>query len=101
MAESGTADSFLESWGRFGMMRAFISVTHSRENTVSPTLVATESSIGRGSFDMASKGAAAQQCLHRNPVASDIAGTVVYLASDLSAFVTGQTLAVDGGLDLL
>lgn len=72
-----------------------------RVNTVSPTLVATESSIGRGSFELASKGAAAQQCLHRNPVADDIAGTVVYLASDLSSFVTGQTVAVDGGLDLL
>jgi NAD(P)-dependent dehydrogenase (short-subunit alcohol dehydrogenase family) len=72
-----------------------------RVNTVSPTLIATESSIGRGSFELASKGAAAQQCLHRNPVADDIAGTVLYLASDLSSFVTGQTLAVDGGLDLL
>jgi NAD(P)-dependent dehydrogenase (short-subunit alcohol dehydrogenase family) len=72
-----------------------------RVNTVSPTLVATESSIGRGSFELASKGAAAQQCLHRNPVADDIVGTVIYLASDLSSFVTGQTLAVDGGLDLL
>ncbi|MEJ0041250.1 MAG: SDR family oxidoreductase [Rhizomicrobium sp.] len=36
-----------------------------------------------------------------NIVDRAVPGTVIYLASDLSAFVTGQTLAVDGGLDLL
>lgn len=32
---------------------------------------------------------------------SDLAGAVAFLASDLSAFVTGQTLVVDGGLTLV
>ena len=27
----------------------------------------------------------------------DVAGTALWLVSDLSAFVTGQTIAVDGG----
>jgi gluconate 5-dehydrogenase len=31
----------------------------------------------------------------------DLAGAVAFLASDLSAFVTGQTLVVDGGLTLV
>ena len=33
--------------------------------------------------------------IHLEP--EDLVGTVLYLASDASRFVTGQTLAVDGG----
>jgi gluconate 5-dehydrogenase len=32
---------------------------------------------------------------------ADLAGAIAFLASDLSAFVTGQTLVVDGGLTLV
>jgi len=72
-----------------------------RVNTVSPTLIANAASTGRQGFEAVSARAIAQQCFPRNATEDDIVGTVVYLASDLSAFVTGQTLAVDGGLDLL
>ncbi len=72
-----------------------------RVNTVSPTLIANDASVGRRGFEVTSKRATSQQCFQRNATMDDITGTVVYLASDLSAFVTGQTLAVDGGLDLL
>jgi 3-oxoacyl-[acyl-carrier protein] reductase len=36
--------------------------------------------------------------LKRGGTAEDIANACVYLASDLSAYVTGQTLNVDGGM---
>lgn len=39
--------------------------------------------------------------LGRLGVADDLAGAIAYLASDLSAYVTGQTLVVDGGLTLI
>ena len=39
----------------------------------------------------------ASRSLKREAVAEDLEGTVVFLASDDSAFMTGQTLVVDGG----
>lgn len=36
-------------------------------------------------------------CIGRNGVLSDLYGATVFLASDASAYVTGQTLMVDGG----
>jgi 3-oxoacyl-[acyl-carrier protein] reductase len=32
--------------------------------------------------------------------AADIAGAMLFLASDLAAYITGQTLVVDGGSTL-
>ena len=40
---------------------------------------------------------AAQTCIGRNGRLEDLHGAAVFLASDASAYVTGQTLAVDGG----
>lgn len=36
--------------------------------------------------------------LGRIQVAEDLAGTVIFLASNASAYITGQTLHVNGGL---
>jgi NAD(P)-dependent dehydrogenase (short-subunit alcohol dehydrogenase family) len=40
---------------------------------------------------------AAQTCIGRNGTLDDLAGATVFLCSDASAYVTGQTLMVDGG----
>ena len=40
---------------------------------------------------------AAQTCVGRNGALDDLAGATVFLCSDASAYVTGQTLMVDGG----
>jgi NAD(P)-dependent dehydrogenase (short-subunit alcohol dehydrogenase family) len=40
---------------------------------------------------------AAQTCLGRNGALEDLFGATVFLASDASRYVTGQTLMVDGG----
>jgi NAD(P)-dependent dehydrogenase (short-subunit alcohol dehydrogenase family) len=41
---------------------------------------------------------ASWQPIRRSGVAADVAGALVWLASDAAAFVTGQDLAVDGGI---
>jgi len=40
----------------------------------------------------------AQQCVPRGQVPSDLVGVTMFLTSPASAFVTGQTIACDGGL---
>jgi len=43
---------------------------------------------------------AAAQAIARPQVPADVAGAIVFLASEDSAFITGQTIVVDGGLAL-
>ena len=38
-----------------------------------------------------------QQCLKRRGAPEDIGSLVVFLSSDASSFITGQTVAIDGG----
>jgi NAD(P)-dependent dehydrogenase (short-subunit alcohol dehydrogenase family) len=42
--------------------------------------------------------AAARQAIPRGQVPADLVGTVSFLTSDDAAFITGQTLNVNGGL---
>lgn len=55
------------------------------DRTVNPTLARREQQL-------------TQQCVPRSQVPADLVGLVMFLASPASAFVTGQTIACDGGL---
>ena len=48
-------------------------------------------------LDKAKQVIAQGQSLQRNLDTGDLTGTIVYLVSDASKFVTGQTIMVDGG----
>lgn len=68
-----------------------------RVNTISPGPVDTE--IPRATVSPAQRDAMLNgQALRRPATPGDVVGTAVYLLGDLSAFVTGQTLSVNGGL---
>ena len=70
-----------------------------RVNAVAPSAVMTEGTeefFGE-KLEKAKKVIAAGQVIQRNLQTQDLTGTIIYLASDNSAFVTGQTHMVDGG----
>jgi NAD(P)-dependent dehydrogenase (short-subunit alcohol dehydrogenase family) len=60
---------------------------------------ATETEIERATVTPAQKQAMlAMRCVQREETPEDLVGTALYLASAASAFLTGQSLTVDGGL---
>ena len=72
---------------------------HIRVNAVAPSAVMTEGTrefFGE-KFDKAKAVIAANQLIPRNLETEDLTGTLIYLASDASRLVTGQTHMVDGG----
>ncbi|HLU03312.1 MAG TPA: SDR family oxidoreductase, partial [Advenella sp.] len=69
-------------------------------NAIAPGTFATETNL-----DMVN-AAAGQTLAARNPTGrwgkpEEIAGLAVFLASELSAYINGQVIAVDGGLSVL
>ncbi|MEM7091584.1 MAG: SDR family oxidoreductase [Actinomycetota bacterium] len=76
-------------WGRHGI----------RVNSIAPGLIVTD--IWRESLDTIDglrENLQSGISMRRWGEGDDIAGAVLWLASDLSSYVTGETIAVDGGL---
>lgn len=70
-----------------------------RVNTVAPGLILTDATANLSPY---LKDAASARCpLRRNGLPRDVAGAVLFLASDLAQFITGSYLAVDGGFTML
>ncbi len=74
-------------------------------NAIAPTLTRTPGAMKRGPRAGRARHRAlvrrdrrAQQAIPRTQTPADLVGTVSYLTSDDAAFVTGQTLYVNGGL---
>ena len=66
-------------------------------NAIAPSLVknaTTEASALAGMFDVM----ASMQAIKRVQVPADLVGTLSFLVSDDAAFITGQTIVVDGGV---
>jgi NAD(P)-dependent dehydrogenase (short-subunit alcohol dehydrogenase family) len=70
-----------------------------RVNTLTPGLVKTD--FARALWETQEEEKAARLPLGRLGVPDDLAAAALFLASDASAWVTGQNLIVDGGRDIL
>lgn len=70
-----------------------------RVNGVEPGMIATPATGNLGG-DQVTDDIASRVPLGRLGTAADIAGAMLFLASDLAAYITGQTLVVDGGATL-
>ncbi|MDE2789658.1 MAG: glucose 1-dehydrogenase [Paracoccaceae bacterium] len=66
-------------------------------NAIAPGLTESEGVRANDGFDMARGPTIATRSIKREMLPEDLLGTLVYLASSDSDFVTGQTLNVDGG----
>jgi 3-oxoacyl-[acyl-carrier protein] reductase len=74
-----------------------------RVNALAPSAVITEGTreFFGDKLDRALEAVKAGQTIQRNLMPSDLVGAVMWLVSDASGFVTGQTIAVDGGTVML
>ncbi|WP_417728510.1 SDR family NAD(P)-dependent oxidoreductase [Roseovarius sp.] len=70
-----------------------------RVNAIAPSAVLTEATndFFADKTDVALKTIRSMQSIAENLQPSDLVGTANWLLSDASAFITGQTIAVDGG----
>ncbi len=67
-------------------------------NTLAPGLILSDSILqNREHVERAEQGVLASRALKRRGYPEDLIGALLFLASSDSDFVTGQTLAVDGG----
>src|SRR3954451_8073068 len=74
-----------------------------RVNALAPSAVMPEGTreFFGAKHDRALEMIKAGQTIQRNLVPSDLTGPILWLVSDSSGFVTGQTIAVDGGTVML
>ncbi|MBC7492524.1 MAG: SDR family oxidoreductase, partial [Novosphingobium sp.] len=69
-----------------------------RINCIAPGLVKTDFARGLWENPDNLKHSTSNACLGRIGEPHEIAGAAVYLASDASSFMTGQTMVIDGGV---
>ena len=99
---AGLLDYVTSKAGIIGLTRALareVGGDGIRVNSVMPGAIRTEHEVELDltPADELERLMAERQSLPQRGFAEDLAGTFVYLASDDSAFVTGQVIAVDGG----
>lgn len=76
-----------EAWSRFGICA----------NAIAPGFFPTELTAPVFEDEASRERAAAQTAIGRNGELADLAGATLFFASPASAYITGQTLFVDGG----
>ncbi|GJM18023.1 MAG: enoyl-[acyl-carrier-protein] reductase [NADH] [Phycisphaeraceae bacterium] len=95
----GVAKSALESTARY--LAAELGEHGIRVNTISGGYLKTLASSAVGGTDAFDEHAKTRSPLRRGVEGADVGGTAVYLASDLAAGVTGETIYVDCGVNTI
>jgi NAD(P)-dependent dehydrogenase (short-subunit alcohol dehydrogenase family) len=67
-------------------------------NAIAPGLVMSQNVQGHPDWQEAAAAIVASRAIKRDSVPDDLIGALLFLTSDDSNFVTGQTLVVDGGV---
>jgi 3-oxoacyl-[acyl-carrier protein] reductase len=99
MGNAGQANYAASKAGLIGFTKALAREVASRGvtvNAVTPGLIETD--MTRGIAEKAQGDWAGQIPLGRIGTAEDVAAAVCFLASDEAAYITGQVLAVNGGM---
>ena len=86
-------------WGLTRVMARELGDYEVRVNVITPGLTASEAVLESYPPERLQQSAESR-ILKRDERPEDLVGTVVFLASDASAFITGQTFNVDGGQHL-
>jgi NAD(P)-dependent dehydrogenase (short-subunit alcohol dehydrogenase family) len=87
---TGLVRSQAEAWSRYGVCC----------NAIGPSFVRTPMTEPAFTLPGRAEAMAARTMIGRNAEPSDYAGVAVFLASAASAYVTGQTIFVDGGFSV-
>ncbi len=99
IGNKGQANYAASKAGLIGFTKAVAKELASRNvlvNAVAPGYIDTE--LTRTISDDASRALQAAIPLGRLGTGADVAGAVLFLASDLASYITGQVLVVDGGM---
>jgi len=95
----GVAKAALEACTRYLALE--LGESGIRVNAISAGPIKTLSSMAVGGIDEIFEWVQKKAPLHRNVEADEVGKTAVYLASDLSAGVTGETIFVDCGYNIV
>ena len=95
----GVAKAALESTVRY--LAADLGKQNIRVNAISAGPIMTLAARGIGGLGEMLKAHAERAPLHRNTTQSEVGTTAAFLASDLASGITGETLYVDSGFNIM
>lgn len=95
----GPAKAALESSVRY--LARELGADNIRVNAISAGPIRTLSAMGIKNFSSLQEGASGRSALQRGVEQSEVAHTAAFLCSEASSGITGQTLYVDGGYNIM